>query len=105
GLSGSGEFGPLLLSRYFGKRASYYCASSRVGLLELFFSLLPAMESLARTAFFRRIDHRRASSGFLSHCRLFRIAFSHGARRFHLLERRRRLLCGNLGCVTRHSDV
>ena len=60
------------------------------GFLELFLPLLRTVEPLALAAVFRRAEYRRSSGGVFSGGRLFRVALSHGAARFYLLEQCRR---------------
>src|SRR5205814_1277983 len=76
-----------------------------LGLLELFLSLLRPLESFPCAPILWRAVDSCSSSRLLSDRRLFRVAFSHGAAWFHLLEQRRGSRREGAGCVARHRDV
>src|SRR6266404_2716695 len=63
------------------------------------------MASLPRPPGFWRDVNLRSSGCVFSGCRLFGIAFSHGAHRLYLLEWRARSRRQDLGRAARHADV
>src|SRR5207247_5390663 len=87
-----------------------HCAIDRrstrcLGFLELFLSLLHALEYFACAANLRRIVNSRPSARLLSDCRLLRVTFSDGVAGLHLLEQRRGSRSESLGSVARRGDV
>src|SRR5207244_8898240 len=87
------------------KRLANYSPNRRLGVLDLFLSLLRTMESAFRLAVAGRARRSGASRRFLSRGRLFRIAFFNGPAWFPLLERDRIARRANFDGDSRYRHV